>query len=73
MNALPYIPTPAEARVHLRRWTEGRAELAAAVPDAEIPGAWIPVAVEVVLEEIERLEALNAGMVVTVPEEVAEC
>jgi hypothetical protein len=58
-----YQPTTAEAREHLRRWAKNRKDLRQAA-GRELPGDWIPIAVEVALEELDRLEQLNEGMVV---------
>ena len=68
-----YHPTPAEARAHLRRWSRGRQELQKDHQVEEpMPRGWIPVAVDVVLDELERYEDANRGMVITSLEAVGD-
>jgi hypothetical protein len=83
MNApVPYTPTPAEAKRDLGAWCRRREQLRATcgiAPDDLAPGDWIPIAVGTLLDELERHEDANRGMVLGIddldalPEEVAEC
>ena len=56
-----YDPTPAEARRDLRKWAAGRKKYAPALG----PVPWQAVAAEKLIEELERYEQANEGMVVT--------
>lgn len=71
-----YAPTPAEARAQLRRWTRGRKGLQTVEPiDEPMPRGWVVAAVEAVLDELdqlERYEEANEGMVVTCLEATGE-
>lgn len=58
---MTYDPTPAEARRHLRRWSAGRRKFA----ELGTPMPWQAIAAEKLLDELERYEEANAGMIVT--------
>lgn len=61
MTTDSYTPTPAEARQHLRRWVNGRRRNTPALG----PLPWQVVAVEQVLDDLERAEEQVRRMVVT--------
>ena len=58
---IPYDPTTDEARRDLRRWAAGRKQHAPALG----PVPWQAIAAEKLLDELERYEQANEGMVVT--------
>ena len=58
----PYTPTPAEAKRDLGAWRRRREQLRATCGAA--PDDWLPTAVGCLLDELERHEDANRGMVV---------
>lgn len=69
-DAPRYTPTAGEARTHLRAWCTRRERLQA--DGVTQPSDWIPTAVGRVLDELDRYEEANAGMVLTSLEALPE-